>query len=186
MESFNTDKIEHGLMCEYFSILGSLKYKKICLLEIGIASGDSLKLWSHYFQHPESKIIGIDIRIPEVEFPQNVIVYQCDQNDVSKLKEIAQIEGEFDVVIDDGSHQRAETETCFHTLIDYVVVGGFYVIEDWAVGYWKNKPRYHGMVDLITDIIEKAPDLTIEEMRVILAPLKAITFFRKGKSGWRY
>jgi cephalosporin hydroxylase len=186
MERFNTDKIENGLMCEYYSLLGALKYKKISLLEIGIGYGDSLKFWSNYFQHPESKIIGIDIRIPKVDFPENVTVYQCDQNNRSMLREIAELHGKFDVVIDDGSHRKKETETCFYTLMDYLAEGGFYVIEDWAVGYWKDKPQYLGMVELITDIIENAPQLTIEEMRITLAPSKAISFFRKGRSGWTH
>ena len=181
---YDTDKFRNGLMFEYLSILAPLRYKKITLLEIGIFKGGSLRFWCDYFMNPESKIIGIDISPPEDKFRENVFIYKCDQSDHIKLKTIAEKYGPFDIIIDDGSHFREETQNCFDVLLDYVVPGGFYVIEDWAVGYWEDKPQYRGMVELITETIKNVPRLKIEGMKIILDKNKAIAFFRKGIEGW--
>jgi hypothetical protein len=66
--------------------------------------------------------------------------------------------------------------------MQYVKPGGYYVIEDWSVGYFKfkeftemfedwkfgdvNCKEYEGMTDLITNIISKSPKLNIESLRV--------------------
>lgn len=202
---YESDKFKNGfLVCEYLSLLDPLRYKKITLLEIGIGKGGSLEFWADYFKNPESKIVGIDINLPKVEkidikvprvgievklpivfltkkkgFSKNVIVYECDQNDSLGLKNIAEKHGPFDIIIDDASHQKIETENCFNVLFDHVIPGGYYVIEDWASGYW----FYPGMVEVVTNIIHRAPQLKIEGMNIILTPQKSIAFFKKGDTG---
>lgn len=182
---YESDKFQSGIIEEYLSRFNHLTTEKITLLEIGIYKGGSLSFWADYFKNPETKIIGIDINPPDVIFPSNVIVYQCNQNDTFKLRKIAEEHGPFNLIIDDGSHQRKETENCFKVLLDYVSTGGYYVIEDWAVGYWRDQPHFKGMVELVTKIIETTPQLKIEGMNVMLGPHKAIAFFQKGDTGWR-
>ena len=141
---------------------------------------------SDLFSHPETRIIGLDIRIPPFELPKNAAALVCDQNDAARLRKIGEDAGPFDLIVDDGSHFTAETRTCFQILFPFVGVAGHYMIEDWAVGYWKDRdPRFVGMVELVTEIIGSAPDKQIDAMEIFLHPGRALAVFRKGKEGWR-
>jgi len=115
-----------------------------------------------------------------------VVTVLCDQNDTAGLRRIAAEYGPFDIVIDDGCHFAKETRLCFDTLFGpFVKVGGYYVIEDWAVGYWhEHRPDYAGMVEVVTEIIRQAPRLSVGEFVVSLKPGQAYAAFRKSASGW--
>ena len=56
---YQTDKIDHGYLEIYENYFNKLQNKNLTILEIGIADGKSLLMWSDYFKN--SKIIGIDI-----------------------------------------------------------------------------------------------------------------------------
>jgi len=71
---------------------------------------------SDLFSHPETRIIGLDIRIPPFELPKNPAALVCDQNDAAHLRKIGEDAGPFDLIVDDGSHFTAETRTCFQIL----------------------------------------------------------------------
>ena len=47
----------------------------------------------------------------------------------------AAVTGDFDAIIDDASHQYAETKASFETLFPFLRPGGAYIIEDWAWGH---------------------------------------------------
>ena len=111
--AYNTDKIANGLMENYKTIFSPLQYKKVNILEIGILEGASLHYWNDYFKHPASVILGIDLNLPQVEFGNRVQTFACNQNDSERLVSIAEKYGPFDIIIDDGSHFRKETENCF-------------------------------------------------------------------------
>jgi cephalosporin hydroxylase len=181
---FDSDKMLTGLASEYRVLFESMQYRPVRVLEIGVWRGESLRFWAHFFCHPESVIVGIDKAPPETQVASNVRIYRCDQNDTPGLRTIADEHGPFDLVIDDGSHFARETENCFRVLFDYVAPGGYYVIEDWAVGYWRHEPAYAGMIEVVTDIVRRIPELRIEGCRILLAPGKAAAFFRRGLQGW--
>jgi cephalosporin hydroxylase len=192
--TYDTDKIENGLIEEYQARFAHLRERPVALLEIGVARGGSLRFWADYFRAPGTRIVGVDITLPEAPLPGNVVLRRCDQMDAAGLSTIAGEHGPFDVIIDDASHQTAETQHCFDVLWPHVAVGGYYVVEDWAVGYWRKRPRYlamirpgpryEGMVQVVTGIIERVPELSVEAFDVVLAPHKAMAFFRKGERGW--
>ena len=178
---FDSDKFEHGLIEEYKSILRPLVYRPVTLLEIGVFKGGSILYWDSYLKHPGSRIIGVDLSVPDIEASDRVFLHECDQNNREGLIRIAKTYEQFDIIIDDGSHQKKETQTCFETLYPFLKVGGYYVIEDWAVGYFdKEIPQYAGMVKVITDIVAELPELGFETVRIILEPGKAMAFFQKG------
>ena len=185
MSKYNYDKKEdsYGLIEEYEKIFNVLKNMKITLLEIGIFKGDSLKFWSDYFTHPKSKIIGIDIILPNTIFPKKVFTYKCNQNDTFKLKAIAEKYGSFTIIIDDGSHQKKETKNCFNVLWDYIESGGYYVIEDWSIGYFpkKKNKKFKDIVNLIINIIKNVLILNIKG--IIMALQMAIALFKKEHKG---
>jgi hypothetical protein len=189
---YDTDKVTTGLLAEYQSRFADLRDRPVKLLELGVARGGSLRFWADHFRAPETRIVGVDRTLPDVQLPANVALERCDQMDSTGLSALASTHGPFDIVVDDASHRTKETRRSFEVLWPHVVVGGTYVIEDWAVGYWpkrwRDPPRlrrgYRGMVRVITDIVERVPALQIEGFEVLLAPHKAMAFFRKGEQGW--
>ena len=98
--------------------------KDITLLEIGIAQGQSLRMWREYFS-PDSRIIGYDIRDNNVDCPGCELVYK-DATNSNSFNEINKL----DIVIDDGSHLFGQQLQSFNILFDKLKSGGLYVIED--------------------------------------------------------
>lgn len=192
-KAYTTDKIQNNFLLHYERILGHLKDKPIRVLEIGVAAGGSCLLWSDFFAHPESKIIGVDIHLPDTSDDprrwRKIILEICDQNNVRRLDQIATRFGPFDVIIDDASHRYRETLTCFQHLINHAKPEGYYIIEDWAVGYFKEAQHIYGdpsgktMVELVTDIVQDAPAMGLSGTEIILDNFKSLAFFRKGLPG---
>jgi cephalosporin hydroxylase len=189
-KTYETDKIPHGHMSDYERIFAPFRDNAVRLLEIGVADGGSCELWSDFFAHPDTRVIGLDLVLPEVAGNQpadpRITLRQCDQGDTEGLRAIASLYGPFDIVIDDGSHRFAQTLNCFRRLFDSVREGGYYVIEDWGVGYLPHLHRRFGgrfgktMVTLITDIMRSIPRAPISGYQVILDANKSLAFFRKG------
>jgi|LauGreDrversion4_2_1035121.scaffolds.fasta_scaffold00402_2 predicted O-methyltransferase YrrM len=102
--------------------------ENICLLEIGVYEGHSLKMWQEYFKN--SKIIGIDIDLNRFKFSnENLEVYECDATDPQKLMSLFK-DIQFDYIIDDGSHSLEHQIKSFEILFPLLKQGGFYFIED--------------------------------------------------------
>jgi len=126
-----TDK---GTIHSYISIYETLllPYRNVPdlhLLEIGIAQGYSLVLWSQYFSN--AQIDGVDIR-PELIAPE---IYGLDRisifiGDATTEDFVARNLNSYDVIIDDGSHQAKDQIQSFHLLYPRLRPGGLYVIED--------------------------------------------------------
>jgi len=127
-------------------------YRNGCtFMEIGLAMGDSIKLFDEYFEN--SKIIGVDISVVfEIpKYKNDVQIIQADATKVEFLKQIddyrfsskwvdkdgykcadlnsitTQI---FDVIIDDGSHITQDQIDTFNLLKGKMNKGGIYIIED--------------------------------------------------------
>jgi cephalosporin hydroxylase len=193
-KTYKTDKILNGFMSDYERIFSPFRETAVRLLEIGVADGGSCELWSDFFAHPDARVIGLDLDLPEQMGNQHsnsrITLHKCDQNDSGTLRTIASQYGPFDIVIDDGSHRFAETLNCFRQLFDSVREGGYYVIEDWGVGYWPDLHHKFGgrsgktMVTLITDIMRSIPEAPISGYQVVLDTNKSLAFFRKGVP-WR-
>jgi 23S rRNA U2552 (ribose-2'-O)-methylase RlmE/FtsJ len=182
--SYDTDKVSSGLLAVYEQLWASRRGQRVRLLEIGVARGGSLRFWADFF-HPESTLVGLDLELPAGEFPTQVKLLHGDQNDHKALGRIARALGPFDIVIDDGSHFTRETGSCFETLWPHVAVEGWYVIEDWAVGYWRDQDaRYRGMVELVTELVRDVPARHIASFTVSLQRGQAYAAFRKGATGW--
>jgi hypothetical protein len=112
------------------------------IAEIGVYSGESLKVLSRYFS--KAKILGVDIERKDIDFGgfDNITYVQCDQADSSRLGPIADgfSESGFDLIIDDASHIGYYSLKTFNIMFSKLKLGGFYVIEDWGTGYWDDFP----------------------------------------------
>ncbi|HPI90088.1 MAG TPA: class I SAM-dependent methyltransferase [Spirochaetota bacterium] len=172
-------KFKSGLIDIYKKEFKMIKYKKIKILEIGVENGGSLLFWSDYFKHPGTRITGIDIVLPRINFPNRVTVKTCNQNDSEGLTNIAEEFGPFDIILDDASHYTKETKKCFDILFNYLSPEGLYIIEDWSIGYLRKK-YYSGMVEFVTEIINKAPDLKIDYFKISWDAGSTAIFRKKG------
>ncbi len=144
---FKTDKWgRHFYTPVYHLWFRDLRYKPIRLLEIGIGGyakthqgGNSLRMWKSYF--PKGTITGIDIFDKTQLKEERIHIYTGDQSDTEFLKSVSDIEGPFDIIIDDGSHMQSHIITSFSTLFPFLTTNGIYVIEDTQTSYW---PKFEG------------------------------------------
>ena len=171
---YDTDKVPNGYLRTYDRVFEPLIDRPVRVLELGVRSGGSLRLWRDYF--PNGIIAGLDVEpVPSEPTGDRIRIYQGRQEDTSVLSKIAAevAPDGFDIVIDDASHIAAPTRTGFWHLFDnHLKPGGLFAIEDWGTGYWERwpdgrawragEPHHAGMVGFIKELIDEqgAHDLT--------------------------
>mgnify|MGYP002813940897 CR=1 FL=1 len=109
------------------------------VLEIGVANGQSLRMWTDYFTN--SIIHGADIE-PSCRacesYSDRINFHVIDQGNEAQLKTLGQF-APFDLIVDDGNHWWREQILSFQTLFPFVRKGGIYIVEDACTSYW---PEY--------------------------------------------
>jgi hypothetical protein len=121
------DRWEH-----YFDIydrhLSKYQDKPVKVLEIGVSHGGSLQIWKAYFGS-KAAITGIDIdpRCRDYAEAQIDVIITDQANPAIGLL------GEFDIVIDDGSHVSNDQSASFARLWPHT--RGVYLIEDCHEGF---------------------------------------------------
>jgi len=129
---FNTDKSSrfHNYLDFYEAQLPDRSFTGR-LLEIGIMDGYSMQMWREYY--PDAfDIIGLDIMPKQHLDIPGVTLLQLNATDIEAVKEL----GNFDIIIDDGSHMSLEQQQAFFWLYyTQLNKGGFYVIEDLWTSY---------------------------------------------------
>lgn len=137
--SYDTDKYCNGYLNFYSELFAPIRESTKLVLEIGVLSGGSLCLLRDYFCN--ALVIGIDIQLPKLADTDSLLLLQIDQTKPNELERLYQY-GEFDIIIDDGCHHGSAIATSFQALFSRVRSGGYYVIEDWGVGYmgWSDSP----------------------------------------------
>ena len=137
-KKYPSSKNISGFIQLYEKYFTSLKNLKINILEIGIENGDSLRIWREFF--PNANICGIDIDKKNFKI-ENVDILQGDQSNQLFLKSVIDKYKNFDIIIDDGSHQSKHIITSFKFLFPFLNDNGIYVVEDLQTSYF---PRYGG------------------------------------------
>lgn len=132
----------HGYASFYEKKLGKFKKKNINILEIGSYSGASAAAFSKYFL--DSNIFCFDVNISNFKYKSKRIhVFGIDITNEKKLKKTLKFLfdkhsiSEFDVIIDDGSHNLSDILIGIKLLFKFVKKDGFYIIEDFKY------PNYH-------------------------------------------
>lgn len=126
----------------YENKFDQFRNKNIVLVEIGVRSGASLKLWSEYFSK-NAKIYGLDnlydknnnsVPINKDWTSSNNVEYiVCDAYTEDSVNKI----GKIDILIDDGPHTFESHVRLLDLYIDKINSGGLIIIED--VSYDPNK-----------------------------------------------
>jgi hypothetical protein len=112
---------------EYFS-----KYvnQSVKLLEIGVLDGGSLAMWRNYFG-PHAEIVGIDINQDAKRHEGlGVSIEIGNQSDYSFLEAVERKYGQFDIIIDDGSHIQSDVISTLSFFLDKMPRNSVYLIED--------------------------------------------------------
>jgi len=143
---YSTDKnTKHSYMEVYEEIFSKYDYP-VDLLEIGVETGGSLKMWKDFFREG-SNICGIDNWsapcLSKSKFNEkNVEGYRVYNGDAR----VYQIDEKFDIIIDDGSH----------------------VLEDVILGiknFWWNLKDEKKSIYIIEDIPGKKITESVEEIK---------------------
>jgi 2-polyprenyl-3-methyl-5-hydroxy-6-metoxy-1,4-benzoquinol methylase len=125
---YNTDKLEHGYIPYYEQHLPKRVDK---LLEIGCFRGASLRMWQTHFKDAEIHTIDIfnpNLMTAEAAKAEGFIAHKGDQGDTRFLD---QIKDQYDIIIDDGSHNADHQQITFAKMfVDNLKSGGLYIIED--------------------------------------------------------
>ena len=131
LAGYTTDKglSGHGFTEIYERFFYPLKYEPIKIFEIGIAGGDSLRLWERYF--PKASVYGIDIVDRSALDSGRIHTFIADQSSRNQLKRFIRKYGNaYDIILDDGGHNMDLQQISFAFLFKYVKRGGYYIIED--------------------------------------------------------
>ena len=121
----------------YEKHFGLIRNKPIKILEIGVLNGGSLEMWRYYF--PEATIVGIDIDPNCKQHEQEGINIRVgDQTDEKFLQSLIDEFGDFDLIIDDGSHHVNHVNKTFQFLFSKLANDGIYFIEDTHAAYWSS------------------------------------------------
>jgi hypothetical protein len=126
-DHFKTDKgsIKHNYTAVYERYFHALRGQPdLQLMEIGVACGSSLKMWSKYFA--DARILGVDIR------PDCANLCRLYPDIAIRIQNATQgpVDGSFDIIIDDGSHVSADIVDAFRHNWPNLKAGGLYVVED--------------------------------------------------------
>lgn len=104
------------------------KNDNINILEIGIQKGGSLLAWKEYFVN--ANIYGVDIVDSIIdEYRRDYINYIIADIKDDKVKEILK-DTNFDIIIDDGSHQLYDVLYVVSNYLDKLNLNGYLIIED--------------------------------------------------------
>ncbi len=132
----STNKKGHGYSKFYEKNLEEFREKNINILEIGSYAGASAAAFTKYF--PKSNIFCLDINISTFKYwSKKIHVFGVDIKNEKKLNLIIDSIikkhkiSNFDIVIDDGSHNLSDILIGLKFLFKFVKNNGLYIIEDF-------------------------------------------------------
>lgn len=130
-KQYGTDKASgsHCYLDWYEPMLEPMRDRPIVFLEIGVASGASLKMWHDYFTR--AFIFGMDIEPSRSDVARTLergIVTIGDQSNADDLERAAPTL--LHVVNDDGGHDPGHQVFSYKHLMPRLAPGGLYLLED--------------------------------------------------------
>lgn len=179
----------------YDECLAPYKGKNITAVEVGVADGGSLEMWSRYFG-AESKIFGIDVdqnRCGNLTFDSNnVKVFIGDQGNKDFLEKTLNEIGPIDVFIDDGGHFFVQQVLTLQLAWKQMKDGGIFIIEDTHTSYMSQPynmglGKTHTFIEWCKPIVdalhygwveeENKKDIKLNYYKSSLPDLESIQFF---------
>ena len=128
---YGTDKGKegHGYVFSYEQYLFPFKDKPLKIFEIGVRTGNSVKMWEEYFTN--ATIFGLDCEPKCKEYEtRRIKILTGYQENMPYIKAQGAAIGKIDIIVDDGSHKHSDICASLEMLSPFLAVGGFYFIED--------------------------------------------------------
>lgn len=148
---------------DYF--LNPFRNRQISLLEIGIGSGASLRMWSEYF--PNASITCFDNERYQSLLSPRINIVRGDQSNRKDLVALASEHGPFDIVIDDGGHMMEQQQVSLGILFPLMNRGGLYFIEDLHTSFWPHG-QYKDLYGNPLDIDENRRNTTVRYVQELI------------------
>lgn len=124
----------HSYIEVYEQILSTYRHEAKNILEIGLMSGESLRMWSEYFA---GTVYGMDCSVTPIDGladlrPAIRDGYNVKIGDATNPADIHKYfyGMKFDVVIEDANHDLEQQLQIYATLKPYMADGSIYIIED--------------------------------------------------------
>lgn len=125
-----------------------IKEKVTNICEIGVFNGSSTKAFKSYF--PNAEILGLDIDDKTEYNEEKITTKVLDQSNFSQLQnfvdECKSNNLQFDIILDDGSHDISHQQITFGKLFQLLKPGGIYIIEDMCTSYFSVGTNLYGYV----------------------------------------
>jgi len=151
-KKYPTDKdFEHKYYQNvYENVFSDIKndVKKVCEIGVGtpydwsgleIRPGCSLKVWRDYFKNAE--ILGLDIlKYEDIDDLDRITIDWLDQSKKDLVEEYSKKLTEYDIIIDDGSHNIYDQTITLSSFFKSLRSGGIYVLEDLHSSIEVNDP----------------------------------------------
>jgi hypothetical protein len=122
----------------YEKFLSPIRYNVRSVCEIGIGGfykemnwvpGNSLKVWRDYF--PNAQILGLDIvRHDDIQDLDRITLDQIDQSKKDQIIQYSNRMKDYDLIVDDGSHNVYHQQITLAYLLNSLHSGGIYILED--------------------------------------------------------
>lgn len=136
---YNTLGHRHPYTGVYTMLFSTLRTKPIRFAEIGVARGSSAHMWSLYFTNPVAQIHMFDrdqdilhhviMRVDDSRMTATLMDVGVDGDVTRALKGVSP-EGDFDVILDDSSHEMGHQIRIIHEGFPLLKSGGMLIIED--------------------------------------------------------
>ena len=163
---YNEKGHRHPYTAVYSLLLSKYKYEPLRFVEIGIAGGSSLLMWSHYFVNHGRRLFFFD---RDADFIQHGNAFQipdvfCMEMDVTKEDSIRsglqKIGGDLDVILDDSTHGIPEQIKIIKTGLPFLKSGGMFIIEDIFKRY--DEAEYQKQLEDVLDQFSLATFINCE------------------------
>ena len=133
---------KHSYTAIYNILLSHLKNDKINFAEIGILENASIKMWREFFTNANIDGFEFDENLlfrAENEKLDNTKYFKIDVRNRENIKNsFLKANKEYDVIIDDSTHDFNDQINIIFTVKDYLKPGGYLIIED----IFSRKTRY--------------------------------------------
>lgn len=194
-EQYGASKRWHDYLVHYHRLFSSRRASVSRVLEIGLRAagqeGSSAGMWGEYF--PNASIHGLDIAARNAELASERITITIMDSAAAGAGErfAAMHGGEFDLIIDDGSHWYGDQVASFLNFWPLVAQGGCYVCEDLVSG---DGPHRYYSVRAFSELIDGlnyiapsvstgywyAPEALPPDVHPLVNTVESVTFVRNA------
>ena len=135
---YNVQRHRHPYTAVYTMLLANYKNKHIDFAEIGVAMGSSVMVWDFYFKNPAAKIHMFDCDTDLLERAKELVGERVQfskmdvsvDGDVARALEESNPGKQYDVILDDSSHNHGHQIRIIKEAFPRLKSGGTLIIED--------------------------------------------------------